>query len=318
MERSIRLHQYNWNSPPSNHMSAPTPVLQTNVSGLQLRARGKVRDIHEDTARPDRLLIVATDRISAFDYILDSGIPDKGKVLTQISLFWFDFLKDLIPNHLLSTDVAQWGEDLVGRSMLVKRAKMIDVECVARGYLSGSGWKEYQQTGAVCGIPLPAGLRESDVLPEPIFTPATKAQSGHDENISFDRACEVVGRDMASRLRELTLGIYKKAADYARPRGIIIADTKFEFGLVTLDGEPNQIILADEVLTPDSSRFWPVDTYAPGGPQPSYDKQYVRDYLESIHWNKQPPAPALPEEVALRTSEKYKEAYRALTGHELR
>ena len=299
-------------------MSAPTPVLQTNVSGLQLRARGKVRDIHEDTARPDRLLIVATDRISAFDYILATGIPAKGRVLTQMTLFWLDFLRDTVPNHLLSADMTGLPAELEGRSMWVKRAEMFEIECVARGYLSGSGWKEYQQTGAVCGIPLPAGLRESDVLPEPIFTPATKAQSGHDENISFDRACEVVGGDMASRLRELTLGIYKKADDYARPRGIIIADTKFEFGLVTLDGEPDQIILADEVLTPDSSRFWPVDTYAPGGPQPSYDKQYVRDYLESIHWNKQPPAPALPEEVALRTSEKYKEAYRALTGHELR
>ena len=299
-------------------MSAPTPVLQTNVSGLQLRARGKVRDIHEDTARPDRLLIVATDRISAFDYILATGIPAKGRVLTQMTLFWLDFLRDTVPNHLLSADMTGLPAELEGRSMWVKRAEMFEIECVARGYLSGSGWKVYQQTGAVCGIPLPSGLRESDVLPEPIFTPATKAQSGHDENISFDRACEVVGGDMASRLRELTLGIYKKAADYARPRGIIIADTKFEFGLVTLDGEPDQIILADEVLTPDSSRFWPVDTYAPGGPQPSYDKQYVRDYLESIHWNKQPPAPALPEEVALRTSEKYKEAYRALTGHELR
>jgi phosphoribosylaminoimidazole-succinocarboxamide synthase len=289
-----------------------TPVLETNVASLKLRARGKVRDIYEDPARPDRLLIVATDRISAFDYILATGIPDKGRVLTQMTLFWLDFLKDTIPNHLLSTDMTGLPAELEGRSMWVKRADMFEVECVARGYLSGSGWKEYQQTGAVCGIALPKGLRESDALPEPIFTPATKAQTGHDENISFEKTVELIGLEMASRLRDLTLGIYKMAADYARPRGIILADTKFEFGLV--DGK---IILADEVLTPDSSRFWPVDTYKAGGPQPSYDKQYVRDYLESIHWNKQPPAPALPEDVARRTSDKYKDAYRALTGRAL-
>jgi phosphoribosylaminoimidazole-succinocarboxamide synthase len=288
------------------------PVLETNVASLKLRARGKVRDIYEDPARPDRLLIVATDRISAFDYILATGIPDKGRVLTQMTLFWLDFLKDTIPNHLLSTDMTGLPAELEGRSMWVKRADMFEVECVARGYLSGSGWKEYQQTGAVCGIALPKGLRESDALPEPIFTPATKAQTGHDENISFEKTADIIGVEMATRLRDLTLSIYMMAADYARPRGIILADTKFEFGLV--DGK---IILADEVLTPDSSRFWPVDTYKAGGPQPSYDKQYVRDYLESIHWNKQPPAPALPEDVARRTSDKYKDAYRALTGRAL-
>jgi phosphoribosylaminoimidazole-succinocarboxamide synthase len=284
-------------------------VLETNVPGLKLRARGKVRDIYDDG---DRLLFIATDRISAFDYILATGIPEKGRVLTQMTLFWLDFLRDVIPNHFLSTDMSGLPPELEGRSMWVKRAEMFDIECVARGYISGSGWKDYQRTGAVCGIPLPPGLRESDALPEPIFTPATKAQTGHDENISFEQASSIVGADLAARLRDLTLSIYKKAADYARARGIIIADTKFEFG--TVNGE---IILADEVLTPDSSRFWPQETYAPGGAQPSYDKQFVRDYLESIHWNKQPPAPALPDDVALRTSEKYKEAYRTLTGRDL-
>ena len=293
-------------------MSPTSPVLETNIASLNLTARGKVRDIYEDPAHPDRLLIVATDRISAFDYILATGIPDKGRVLTQMTLFWLDFLRDLVPNHLLSTDMSGLPAELEGRSMWVKRADMFQVECVARGYLSGSGWKEYLRTGAVCGIPLPAGLRESDALPEPIYTPATKAQSGHDENISFEASCGLIGRSMASRLRDLTLQIYKKAADYARPRGIILADTKFEFGLIG-----GEITLADEVLTPDSSRFWPVETYSPGGPQPSYDKQYVRDYLESIRWNKLPPAPALPDDVARKTGEKYKEAYRALTGKTL-
>ncbi|MEQ1886585.1 MAG: phosphoribosylaminoimidazolesuccinocarboxamide synthase [Bryobacteraceae bacterium] len=288
------------------------PVLQTNVPGLTLRGRGKVRDIYEDPTQPDRLLIVATDRISAFDYILATGIPEKGKVLTQMTLFWLDFLKDVVPNHFISTDVTGLPAELEGRSMWVKNAKMFDIECVARGYISGSGWKEYGQAGTVCGIQLPAGLKESAQLPEPIFTPATKAVTGHDENIPFERAAEIVGADMAAKLRDLTLGIYKKASEYARPRGIIIADTKFEFGIV--DGE---IILADEVLTPDSSRFWPLETYAPGGAQPSFDKQYVRDYLESIKWNKQPPAPGLPEEVAARTGEKYKEAYRVITGRSL-
>jgi phosphoribosylaminoimidazole-succinocarboxamide synthase len=282
------------------------PLLETNLPGYKLRARGKVRDIYEDH---DRLLIVATDRISAFDYILATGIPDKGRVLTQMTLFWLDFMKDVVPNHLLSTDVPP---ELEGRSMWVKKAQMFDVECVARGYLSGSGWKDYKATGSLCGIPLPAGLRESDALPEPIFTPATKAQSGHDENIPFETVVNMIGSETATRLRDLTLAIYKKASDYARSRGIIIADTKFEFGIV--DG---QIILADEVLTPDSSRFWPAETYSPGGAQPSYDKQFVRDYLESIKWNKQPPAPALPEDVARRTSEKYKDAYRTLTGKSL-
>jgi phosphoribosylaminoimidazole-succinocarboxamide synthase len=282
---------------------APEPLLETNLPGYKLRARGKVRDIYEDNGR---LLIVATDRISAFDYILATGIPDKGRVLTQMTLFWLDFMKDVVPNHLLSTDVPP---ELAGRSMWVKKAQMFDVECVARGYLSGSGWKDYVRTGSLCGIPLPAGLRESDALPEPIFTPATKAQSGHDENIPFETVVNMIGAETAARLRDLTLTIYKKASEYARSRGILIADTKFEFGIV--DGH---IILADEVLTPDSSRFWPAETYSPGGAQPSYDKQFVRDYLESIKWNKQPPAPALPADVARRTSEKYKDAYRTLTG----
>jgi len=279
------------------------------LPGYELRARGKVRDIYEDH---DRLLIVATDRISAFDYILATGIPDKGRVLTQMTLFWLDFLKDVVPNHLLSTDMSALPPEFEGRSMWVRKAQMFDVECVARGYLSGSGWKDYERTGSLCGIPLPSGLRESDALPEPIFTPATKAQSGHDENIPFENVVSMIGVETASRLRDLTLTIYKKAAEYARSRGIVIADTKFEFGVV--DG---RIILADEVLTPDSSRFWPAATYSPGGAQPSYDKQFVRDYLESIQWNKQPPAPALPEDVARRTSEKYKDAYRTLTGKSL-
>ena len=291
-------------------------LLQTDMPGLALLGRGKVRDVY---AVDDRLLIVASDRISAFDYILATGIPDKGRVLTQLSVFWFDLLKDVTPTHFLTADVAEYPEaaqsyrdQLEGRSMLVKRAQMVDIECVARGYLSGSGWKEYRETGRVCGIGLPPGLRESDRLPEPIFTPSTKAQTGHDENISFERAVEMVGADMAGRLRSLTLAVYTKAARYAETRGVLIADTKFEFGLV--DGT---LILADEVLTPDSSRFWPLESYKPGAAQPSYDKQYVRDYLESIHWNKQPPAPALPPEVAAKTSQKYKDAYQALTGKPL-
>ncbi len=287
----------------------PGVVLQTHLEAYKLLVRGKVRDVYEDG---ERLLFVATDRISAFDCILPTGIPDKGRILTQMTLFWLDFLRPIVPNHLLSADVAALPAGFQGRSMWVRRAEMFPVECVARGYLAGSGWKEYQQTGAICGIPLPKGLRESDALPEPIFTPATKAQSGHDENISFERTVEILGAETAARLRDLTLKIYRRAAEYAFSRGIIIADTKFEFGVV--DGE---IILADEVLTPDSSRFWPVDVYAPGRPQASYDKQYVRDYLEAIDWNKQPPAPVLPEEIALRTTEKYKEAYTALTGKTL-
>ena len=284
-------------------------MLETNLPHFRPFARGKVRDVYQDG---DRLLIVATDRISAFDFILATGIPDKGRVLTQMTLFWLEFLRDLVPNHFLSVDTSRLSPELEGRSMWVRRAEMFPVECVARGYLAGSGWKDYQRTGAVCGIALPPGLRESDALPEPIFTPATKAQSGHDENISLEETAQAVGQATAVRLRELTLTLYQRAADYARTRGILIADTKFEFGLV--DG---QIVLADEVLTPDSSRFWPADQYQPGRAQPSFDKQYVRDYLESIHWNKQPPAPALPDEVARRTGEKYKEAYRALTGRSL-
>jgi phosphoribosylaminoimidazole-succinocarboxamide synthase len=291
-------------------------VLESNLPGLELIRRGKVRDVYSIDA--DRLLIVATDRISAFDVILGSGIPDKGRVLTQISLFWFNFLSD-IPNHLISANVDeypaelhQYRDQLEGRSMLVRRAKMIDIECVARGYLSGSGWKEYVANSTICGIPLPAGLQESDRLPGPIFTPATKAQSGHDENISFDEAAKSIGVKLTSELRDLTLKIYGKAAAYAETRGIILADTKFEFGFVN-----KQLVLGDEVLTPDSSRFWPRASYKPGGAQPSYDKQFVRDYLESITWNKQPPGPVLPPEVVEQTGNKYKEAYRVLTGKSL-
>jgi phosphoribosylaminoimidazole-succinocarboxamide synthase len=294
---------------PQTVKQLPGVVLQTHLEAYKLLVRGKVRDVYEDG---DRLLFVATDRISAFDCILPTGIPDKGRILTQMTLFWLDFLRPIVPNHLLTVDVSTLPAGFQGRSMWVRRAEMFPVECVARGYLAGSGWKEYQQTGAICGIPLPKGLRESDALPEPIFTPATKAQSGHDVNISFERTVEILGAETAARLRDLTLKIYRRAAEYAFSRGIIIADTKFEFGVVN-----GEIILADEVLTPDSSRFWPVDVYAPGRPQASYDKQYVRDYLEAIDWNKQPPAPVLPEEIALRTTEKYKEAYTALTGKTL-
>ncbi len=292
-------------------------LLRTDYSELQLHASGKVRDVY--CLDSDHLLFVATDRISAFDYVLATGIPHKGRVLTQISLFWFDFLKDIVSNHFVTADVNRYpaairkhADELRGRSMMVMRAEMCPVECVARGYLSGSGWKEYKATGTVCGIKLPPGLKESDQLPEPLFTPATKATTGHDINISFEEMCKLVDPELSRQLRDITLRIYKKAADYARQRGIIIADTKFEFGQ-TAKG----ITLADEVLTPDSSRFWPADTYQPGKAQDSYDKQYVRDYLEEIRWNKQPPAPALPQEVARRTSEKYLEAYRQLTGREL-
>jgi phosphoribosylaminoimidazole-succinocarboxamide synthase len=292
-------------------------ILETKMPGLELAGRGKVRDIYRIGS--DRLLIVATDRISAFDFILATAIPGKGRVLNQITLFWLKKLSSLVPNHLISADVRDYpaelqpyADQLEGRSMLVRRAQMIEIECVARGYLSGSGWKEYREKGTVCGIKLPSGLRESDRLPEPIFTPASKAQSGHDENIPFETVAAKAGEDLASRLRRLTLDIYHTASEYARTRGIIIADTKFEFGFTG-----DQLVLADEVLTPDSSRFWPADTYSPGGPQPSFDKQYVRDYLESIHWNKQPPAPSLPPEVAAKTGEKYRDAYRALTGKDL-
>jgi phosphoribosylaminoimidazole-succinocarboxamide synthase len=293
------------------------PLFETKLSGLEPLARGKVRDIYD---AGDFLVFVATDRLSAFDYVLPTPIPDKGRVLTQLTIFWLDLLRDVVPNHFVSSAVDDYPaafhpyrDQLEGRSMLVRRAKMIEVECVARGYVSGSGWKDYRRDGSICGIPLPAGLRESDRLPEPIFTPATKAQSGHhDENISFGTASAQVGDALADRLRSLTLEIYSRAAKYAETRGIIIADTKFEFGFI---GE--QLVLADEVLTPDSSRFWPRASYQPGGPQASYDKQYVRDYLESIHWNKQPPAPALPADVVERTSDKYREAYRVLTGKPL-
>jgi phosphoribosylaminoimidazole-succinocarboxamide synthase len=291
-----------------------TALLQTDLGSLPLTARGKVRDIY---ALPnDQLLFVATDRISAFDHVLGSGIPDKGRILTQLSLFWFDFLRDTVKNHLLTASASDYpsqlqpyAAQLEGRSMLVKRAEMFPVECVVRGYLSGSGWKDYQQTGAVCGIELPQGLRESDRLPKPIFTPAAKNNVGHDENISFEQMVNTIGQKPAEDLRKLTFAIYEKAGRHAASKGLILADTKFEFGLVN-----GEITLADEVLTPDSSRYWPAATYNPGGPQPSFDKQYVRDYLESIHWNKQAPAPALPDEVVSRTREKYLEAYRLITG----
>jgi phosphoribosylaminoimidazole-succinocarboxamide synthase len=292
-------------------------LLRTDFPELKLQASGKVRDVYQLDS--ERLLFVATDRISAFDYVLATGIPHKGCVLTQISLFWFEFLRNLVPNHVITADVEQYpaaaqkyADQLRGRSMVVMRADMFPVECVVRGYVSGSAWKEYKASGRVCGIQLPAGLKESDKLPEPIFTPATKATSGHDENIPFDAMVRIVGVELSRQLRDVSLKIYKKAADYALQKGIIIADTKFEFGMTS-----KGITLADEVLTPDSSRFWPADKYQPGRAQESYDKQYVRDYLEQIRWNKQPPAPALPADVARHTSEKYLEAFRQLTGQEL-
>ncbi|HEU5334344.1 MAG TPA: phosphoribosylaminoimidazolesuccinocarboxamide synthase [Terriglobales bacterium] len=292
-------------------------LLRSDIPELELYASGKVRDVYR--VDNEHLLFVATDRISAFDYVLATGIPEKGKVLTQLSLFWFDLLRDVVPSHLVTADVERYPavlnpykEQLRGRSMLVVRADMVAIECVVRGYISGSAWKEYKQTGSVCGISLPSGLRESDKLPEPIFTPSTKALTGHDENISFERMAQQAGPEQSRELRDLSLKIYKTAADYARQRGIIIADTKFEFGRTAAG-----LVLADEVLTPDSSRFWPADSYQPGKAQDSFDKQYVRDYLEEIRWNKQPPAPALPAEVALKTTEKYLEAYRRLTGREL-
>ena len=290
-------------------------ILETDLE-LPLIGRGKVRDIYQ---LGERLLFIASDRISAFDCVLASGIPCKGTVLTQMSLFWFDFLKDIVPSHLETANLAEYPSQLEryagqlkGRSMLVKKARMIQVECVARGYLAGSGWKEYKSAGTVCGISLPAGLQNGDKLPEPIFTPASKAQSGHDMNIPFQSVVEQLGADLAGRLRSLTLAIYRKGADYAAERGIILADTKFEFGFVG-----DQLVLADEVLTPDSSRYWAADSYQPGGPQYSFDKQYVRDYLETLEWDKQPPAPALPSAVVKQTSEKYQEAYARLTGRSL-
>ncbi|HZP06619.1 MAG TPA: phosphoribosylaminoimidazolesuccinocarboxamide synthase [Terracidiphilus sp.] len=296
-----------------------TALLKTNLGNTPLLGRGKVRDLY---AIDDALLLVATDRISAFDHVLATGIPGKGKILTQISLFWFDLLKDLVPNHLISADVNEYpaslrpyADQLEGRSMLVKRAAMFPVECVARGYLAGSGWKEYQASRTVCGIPLPGGLLDGSRLPEPIFTPATKSQDGaHDENIPFAKVEELIGKEDAAELRRLTLAIYARALQHAESRGLILADTKFEFGRIATGRAGDGIILADEVLTPDSSRFWDAAQWKPGGAQPSFDKQYVRDYLESIHWNKQAPAPGLPDEVAERTQGKYLEAFRRLTG----
>jgi phosphoribosylaminoimidazole-succinocarboxamide synthase len=294
----------------------PNVCFQTELEGVKLLRRGKVRDIYE---YGDKLLLVATDRISAFDVVLPTPIPFKGAVLTQISRFWFDKVRDLIPNHLVSADVDEFPDELKKfrdalnlRSMLAVNAEMFPVECVARGYLAGSGWKEYQKSGAACGIPLPSGLKECGRLPEPIFTPATKAEEGHDINISFERAADIIGGESASRLRDLTIGIYTRAAEYALERGIIIADVKFEFGVYN-----GEIILCDEVLTPDSSRFWPLAEYQPGNNPPSFDKQYVRDYLEEINFNKQPPAPELPATVVKGTTDKYLEAYRLLAGKPL-
>ncbi len=291
-------------------------ILETELPGLRRVNRGKVRDIYETDGK---LLIVATDRISAFDSILPTGIPFKGKVLTGLTLFWLAFLKGIVENHLVTADVAQMGptvrgqeETLRGRSMLVRKAKVFPIECVVRGYLAGSGWSGYRENGAVCGIELPAGLKESDKLPEPIFTPSTKAESGHDENISFDRMVNSIGREAAQTLRDKSLEVYRRAADYARDKGIIICDTKFEWGLA--DG---RVILIDEVLTPDSSRLWPAEGYAPGHAQPSFDKQYVRDWLTQSGWNKEPPAPALPAQVVRKTSEKYRQAYEILTGRKI-
>jgi len=289
-------------------------VFQTEFPALKLRARGKVRDIYD---LGDKLLIVATDRLSAFDVVLPTPIPDKGRVLTQLSLFWFEKLANVAPNHILAAkdfqgELAQYAAALDGRAMLVKKTEPAAIECVVRGYISGSGWKDYQKTGAICGIGLPKGLRESDKLPEPIFTPSTKATTGHDENISFEQAAGIVGKPLAEKLRDVSLEIYKRASEYAAARGIIIADTKFEFG--TLGGE---LIWIDEALTPDSSRFWPASQYEPGKAQPSFDKQYVRDYLERIGWNKQPPGPELPLDVVAATREKYREAYLNITGKTL-
>lgn len=287
---------------------------QTNFPDLAPSARGKVRDIFD---LGDQLLIVATDRLSAFDVVMPTPIPDKGRVLTQLSLFWFDLLQNVVPNHVISADsfptpFDRYRGQLAGRSMLVRKTQPLPIECVVRGYLSGSGWKEYQATGEVCGIPLPSGLLESAKLPEPIFTPATKAATGHDENISFQRAAKMIGTPLAEKARALSLAIYRRASEYAAPRGVILADTKFEFGM--LNGE---LIWIDEALTPDSSRFWPASAYSPGGPQPSFDKQFVRDYLERIRWPKTPPGPELPPDVVAATRAKYREAYRLLVGREL-
>jgi phosphoribosylaminoimidazole-succinocarboxamide synthase len=289
-------------------------VRETQFAGITPAARGKVRDIYD---LGDTLLIVATDRLSAFDVILPTPIPDKGKVLTQLSLFWFDLLREVIPNHVLSATefpapFAAHREELAGRSMLVRKTQPLPIECVVRGYVSGSGWKDYRSTGKICGIALPEGLRESDRLPKPIFTPATKAATGHDENISLEHAAALIGKERAAQARDVSLEIYRRAAAYAEPRGILLADTKFEFGILN-----DELMWIDEALTPDSSRFWPAAQYQPGGPQPSFDKQFVRDYLESIRWPKTPPGPELPLQVVEATRAKYREAYRILTGKEL-
>jgi phosphoribosylaminoimidazole-succinocarboxamide synthase len=303
--------------------AAMTVIKETNFPGIAPAARGKVRDIYD---LGDELLIVATDRLSAFDVVMPTPIPDKGKVLTQLSLFWFDLLKDVIPNHVLGAadfpaPFDAYQEQLAGRTMLVRKTQPLPIECVVRGYLSGSGWKEYQAEGKICGIPLPAGLRESEKLPEPIFTPATKAATGHDENIPFERAVVILGRPLAERVRAVSLDIYNRAAAYAGPRGVLLADSKFEFGLLSDSLATRQtaeeLIWIDEALTPDSSRFWPAVQYNPGGPQPSFDKQFVRDYLERIQWPKTPPGPELPPDVVAATQAKYRDAYRLLVGHEL-
>lgn len=289
-------------------------ILQTDFPSLKLRARGKVRDIYD---LGDQLLIVATDRLSAFDVVLPTPIPDKGRVLTQLSLFWFETLADVVPHHVMESknftgQLAPYRDSLEGRAMLVRRTEPAPIECVVRGYISGSGWKDYQKTGKICGIPLPSGLHESDRLPEPIFTPSTKATTGHDENISFEETVSRIGKNLADRLRDTSLELYRRAVEHAAKRGIIIADTKFEFGLLG-----DELIWIDEALTPDSSRFWPADQYSPGTAQPSFDKQYVRDYLERIGWNKQPPGPALPSDVVAATTQKYRDAYQRITGHAL-
>lgn len=288
-------------------------LIRTELPGLKLFKRGKVRDLYE---LGHKLLIIATDRISAFDCVMPNGIPGKGRILTQMSLFWFDFVNEVVENHLISADVNQFPRELQkfrdvleGRSMLVRKAEQIGVECVVRGYLSGSGWREYSGSGSVCGIKLPPGLEESDRLPEPIFTPATKATSGHDQNIPFSEMAELVGEERAATLKDLSIRIYKKASEYAESKGIIVADTKFEFGICS-----GKVILIDEILSPDSSRFWPREKYQPGRPQESFDKQFVRDYLESLGWDKKPPAPTLPKEVVQKTLAKYEEAYNRLVA----
>lgn len=301
-------------------MSASASLFETSLDGIAVHRRGKVRDMYEVG---EHLLMVATDRISAYDVVLGSAVPDKGRVLNQLSRFWFGRTADIVGNHLISTDPDDYpaalrphADLLAGRSMLVRRTKPVPIECVARGYLSGSGWKEYQRDGQVCGVRLPAGLRESDRLPEPIFTPATKAETGHDINISEAEAARLVGSDLVARLRALTLALYEHGAAHAAARGIVVADTKFEFGILS-GGAREEVILIDEVLTPDSSRFWPAAQHVAGGPQPSFDKQYVRDYLDRIEWNRKPPAPTLPDDVVSNTRLKYVEAYRLLTGREL-